>query len=171
VSGPPGGESLPVLGEIVAAQGLRGQVRVKLLVDAGRIGALRDVHVDGIGPLRVERTGWTRGLLVLTLTGVDDREAAEALRGRLVHGEMLDVPEGTITYGQLTGAVVRVDGVVWGLVHEVLPAGPRELLVIRGATGERLVPLQAEYVALGDDGVIEITAPPAGLLDDEAEEA
>lgn len=160
-----------MLGEIVAAQGLRGQVRVKLLVDPGRIGELESVHVEGLGDQLVDRANWTRGLLVLTLSGVKTREAAEALRGRRVRGPLAEVPAGSVTYRELTGAVVRVDGVVWGLVHEVLPVGRRELLVVRGEGRERLVPLQAAYVAVSEEGIIEITDPPAGLLDEAAEEA
>lgn len=112
------------------------------------------------------------GRLLVRLTGVADRDAADGLRGTLFVVDSEDLPpidEPDEFYDhQLEGLSVRtVDGEVVGIVAEVLHTPGGELLAVTAPTGaELLVPFVAAIVTSVSlaDGVIEID-PPDGLFD------
>ena len=91
---------------------------------------------------RSERT--PQGYLI-ALRGVEDRDAAAALRGReaLVERSALPLPdEGEIYAADLIGCcVVDALGTERGRVIELETAGLQELLRVRGPEREWLVPL------------------------------
>ncbi len=115
------------------------------------------------------------GRLLVRLAGVDDRGAAEKLRGALFVVDSADLPpiDEPDTYydHQLEGLRVRTTtGQDVGVVAEVLHTAAGELLVVRRASGEALVPFVGAIVtsvSLTDGsgaGLVEID-PPEGLLD------
>jgi 16S rRNA processing protein RimM len=164
------------LGKVVRAVGLDGKVGV-----AGTEGALsrmkrvelrrpgevpRDQQVLGAGPQG--RIWWLR------LDGVADRSAAERLVGNEVWGrreEMGEAGAGFHFWADLEGLpVVTTAGDELGRVEELFVTGGVDVLVVRGAGGERLVPL-APYVTVDrEQGRVVVDAPP-GLLDADEEEA
>jgi 16S rRNA processing protein RimM len=93
--------------------------------------------------------------------GVDDRNAAEALRGRIVTGDPLgDLPEGEMWVHELIGAEVHeVSGEVIGRVVAVEDNPAHEILVL---DNNKLVPIV--FVTEQNDGVIVVDLP-EGLLD------
>lgn len=126
----------------------------------------------------VERSRAYRDRLVLKLLGVDDPNAAEALRGSRVAVAVEDapkLPEGEHYTALLVGMeVVTEDGGQVGRVIDVMPTGGKDVLVIeppedasaaKGEDREILVPL-ADGIAEVDEAerVIRIR-PPEGLLD------
>jgi 16S rRNA processing protein RimM len=115
------------------------------------------------------------GRLLVRLAGVDDRDAAEKLRGTLFVVDSADLPpiDEPDTYydHQLEGLKVRTTaGQDVGVVAEVLHTAAGELLAVRRESGEALVPFVGAIVtavSLADgsgEGLIEID-PPEGLLD------
>jgi len=170
-----------VVGRIVAAQGLRGELRVLPLSDfperftkAGRRWLQRRDEPPRSVQLRGGRQLPGKELYVVRLEGIDSREAAEGLAGqqllvpasdrpRLAHGEfhLLD----------LVGLEVRLEecGTVLGRVHDLIHAGNDllevELSAERG--GRRiLIPFVKAIVPTVQlkAGWIGITPPP-GLLE------
>ncbi|MER3479751.1 MAG: 16S rRNA processing protein RimM [Meiothermus sp.] len=131
------------------------------------------VYLQDLGYRAIEEAYWVGEELILHLGGVKDRTAAQALVGRLVYADEGDLPgleEGSYYYYQLIGRPVFVDGQPFGQVAEVQEAGAQDLLVIkpggtslRAASRTYLVPLQAPYVVVQDEGVY-IEAIP-GLLE------
>ena len=86
----PAGESRAktvCLGRIVGAHGVRGIVRVQSYAanpnDLTAYGALSDA--SGARRFAVSVTGHVKGMLLARIEGVDDRNAAEALRGTDLH--------------------------------------------------------------------------------------
>jgi 16S rRNA processing protein RimM len=115
------------------------------------------------------------GRLLVRLDGVDDRDAADGLRGSLFVVDSDDLPpiDEPDTYydHQLEGLHVRTaTGQDVGVVAEVLHTAGGELLAVRrsdgGETREVLVPFVNAIVTSVslDDRMVEID-PPEGLLD------
>ncbi|HZN54652.1 MAG TPA: ribosome maturation factor RimM [Candidatus Polarisedimenticolaceae bacterium] len=165
----PEGEPL-VLGRVSGFRGNRGEVTVSVISgDAARWTHLRRVWLDG--PREVESSRAYGGRLVLKLAGVDDANAAAALRGRDVAALAADVPalpEGVYWSARLVGATVtdRRAGVL-GRVCDVMETGGTDLLVVRDDAGvETLVPLARSIVSSIDasQGAITVVLP-EGLRD------
>jgi len=82
--------------------------------------------------------------VLLTLVGVDDRDAAEALRGQWIYvaiEDALPLGEGEYYHFQIVGLqVITAEGEALGRITEILPTGANDVYVIQGPRGEILVP-------------------------------
>jgi 16S rRNA processing protein RimM len=145
-----------VLGRVVGAHGVRGEIRVRWFGDGPEnlLGAKRVELADARGPLdpapigcEIEGGGRGRaGEVRLTVRGVEGREAAEALRGRLVLIEasaLPPAPPGEVYWYQLVGCRVELpSGESVGHVRELWDAPAHDVLVVVGADGrDRLIPV------------------------------
>jgi 16S rRNA processing protein RimM len=178
---PPGdAQEWVVIGEVVAAFGVHGEVKVRPLTDFPERFAhtstvfLGDEHKRAV----VEAARQHGRLVVLRLEGVVDVSAAERLRGTrlwIPAEELLPLPEGRYYLHDLVGLRVRhINGTDLGIVADVLTGAGNDLLVIRNATTgeERLLPAVKEFVKAVDVAGGELTvAPIPGLLDDGSEDA
>jgi 16S rRNA processing protein RimM len=115
------------------------------------------------------------GRLLVFVDGIDDRTAADALRGTLfvVDSETLPPSEDDDAFydHELEGLRVEfTDGTAVGTVTEVLHSAAGELLSVRAADDGReiLIPFVTAIVPTVSlaDGLVVIT-PPEGLLDPE----
>lgn len=99
---------------------------------------------------RVESVRRAGGAFLVKLEGVDDRNAAERLRGAQVcvpREEVTPLPEGTYYVADLLGfQVVTEAGTVLGLLEEVLRGPAHDVYVVRGPRGELLLPAVREVV-------------------------
>jgi 16S rRNA processing protein RimM len=167
------------VGRVVKAHGIGGEVVVEIRTDdpAARFApgnTLRAKRTRGEGEERdfvVETAREHGGRLLVRLAGVDDRDAADALRGNLFVVDSEDLPpiDEPDTYydHQLEGLRVRTTtGEDVGVVAEVLHTAAGELLAVRRDSGEVLVPFVGAIVTSVslDDRTVEID-PPEGLLD------
>jgi 16S rRNA processing protein RimM len=166
-----------VVGRVVKAHGITGEVVVKIRTDDpdARFApgtTLRGKAKDG--PERRYRVDSVRehgGRLLVRLDGVADRDGADALRGTVFVVDSQDLPpiEDPDEYydHQLEGLRVRTTaGEEVGTVAEVLHTAAGELLSVRTEKREVLVPFVSAIVtsvSLGDQ-TIEIE-PPEGLLE------
>ena len=98
---------------------------------------------------------------VVRFEGVEDRDAADALRSKIVEAEQLtEPPEGELWVHELIGSEVRDrSGVPLGHVVAVEANPAHDLLVLDGG---RLVPMV--FVVSFESGVV-VVDPPDGLLD------
>jgi 16S rRNA processing protein RimM len=144
-----------VLGRVVGAHGLRGQIRVRWLGDGpdNLLNAKKVELADARGgedpaPLAFEVEGGGTGRageVRLALRGVQRREAAEALRGRLVRVDAVELPApapGEAYWFQLVGCRVELpSGEAVGRVREVWDTPVHDTLVVEGPDGrDRLIP-------------------------------
>lgn len=108
--------------------------------------------------------------LLLKLAGVDDRAAAEELRGALLQVPVeaaVELPAGSYYWYQLIGLrVVDESGRELGELVEVLPTGSNDVYVVRGQFGEILLPAIKDVVREVDlaGGRLRVHLLP-GLLD------
>jgi 16S rRNA processing protein RimM len=170
-----------VVGRVVKAHGITGEVVVEVRTDdpAARFApgaALRAKHSRRGGPERGYVVADARehgGRLLVRLAGVDDRDAADALRGNVFVVDSDDLPaiDEVDTYydHQLEGLHVRTTaGHDVGVIGEVLHTAGGELLAVKRSDDgtEALVPFVSAIVTSVslDDRIVEID-PPEGLLD------
>jgi 16S rRNA processing protein RimM len=169
-----------VVGRIGRPHGVRGEVTVEVRTDDPGLrfvpGAVLRTDPADRGPVTITRTHWHGTTLLLSLQGVDSREAAEAVRNTELLVDVADLPEledpDSFYDHQLVGLTARLpDGSVLGEVTAVRHEAQDLLVVRRGAGGETaaddvLVPFVSAIVPTVDvaGGFVEVD-PPEGLLD------
>ena len=96
--------------------------------------------------------------IVARFDGVDDRNAAEALKGVRIYlprSAFPATPEGEYYWVDLIGlTVVNRDGVHLGVVRDLMPTGPNSVLVMeytetvdgKEQSAERMIPFVAAYI-------------------------
>jgi 16S rRNA processing protein RimM len=107
---------------------------------------------------------------VMSLQGVDDRTAAEALIGCTVLVERQEFPEtaeGEFYWHDLQGmAVVTAGGIHLGRVSSMLATGAHDIMVVTGTGQEYLIPaLDGFVVEIDREAGRIVVDPPEGLLD------
>lgn len=144
------------IGRIVRPQGRKGEVVVEPLSDRpDRFPSLRQAFVAGESgsarPVQV-RDAWPhKGRFVLKLEGVDSIDDAERYRGldlRIPEEDLSALPEGSYYHHQLRDLRVEdAGGREVGRVADVMKTGGEaDVLVVRGANGETLIPLADAFV-------------------------
>ena len=138
-----------VLGRAVGAHGLRGELRVRIFGDAlDNLARHSDVWlasgesdaeprrfaVKGVGSGRAREAR-------LALEGVEDRDAAQELKGLLVLGRVENLeplPEGEYYWHELVGCRVESqEGRVIGTVREIWETGAHDVLVVEAEDGRQ----------------------------------
>jgi 16S rRNA processing protein RimM len=171
-----------VVGRVLRPHGVRGEVSVEVLSDApGRFApgtplALGDPDTPGgdagagLRPLVVVAARHHQGRLLVSFHGIEDRSAADPLRGGL-----LSIPveaarplqPGEFWAHQLVGLPVHDrDGAARGTIADVQPGAAHDLLaVVLPGGGTALVPAVAALVTVDlEAGRVVVDALP-GLLD------
>jgi 16S rRNA processing protein RimM len=169
------------LGRVIGAHGLRGELRVRLDEEDNNLHAMASVWLarEEGDPKAVEARvravgSGRRGEARLALEGVDSRDAAEALRGRLVQAAVTQLGRleaGEYYQYELVGCRVE-DGAgrVLGVVSGIWETGAPAVLVVvdDDAKREHLIPAVREILREVDVVARRITIdPPPGLLDPE----
>ena len=166
-----------VVGRIGRPHGVAGMVTVHVRTDDPQLrfaaGAALLTDPPERGPLVVSQARANNGRLLLSFVGVDDRGAAERLRGTLLVAEVdpLASPEDPEEFydHQLIGLdVIGRRGASIGTVAAVLHLPGQDVLAIaRPAGGEVLVPFVAALVPEVDlAGRRVVIDPPPGLVED-----
>ena len=170
-----------VVGHVARPHGTRGELLVQPLTDhPGDVFApgvvLRPADAAGrepdpdLPPLRIDAVRpFPKGWLV-SFGGVEDRAAADLLRGRYVLIERSALPElaeGEVFLHELRGLRVEtVEGAGVGEVIGVYEVPPNNLLEVRRAGGTVLIPFVATIVRQVDVNAGRIVIdPPEGLLE------
>jgi 16S rRNA processing protein RimM len=164
-----------LVGRIARAHGNRGQVIVNPETDfPGERFAVGNVIIvqggDAGTPRRIVSVRFQQGRPIIALEGIETMTEAEALAGAdlwMPRSSMRPLPAGTFHRDELVGCEVRdtTDAVV-GRVTAVEGPMERSHLVVEGARGDMLIPLNAEICVRVDPaaGVI-VVDPPEGLLE------
>ncbi|MDC0336380.1 ribosome maturation factor RimM [Pseudodesulfovibrio sp.] len=122
-------------------------------------------------PLKLRSWREHKGLVLLSCEGVDDRDKAEALRGRVVLVREDDLPEldeGEHYLYQMMGCRVQLeDGTDVGVLEHFFETAEQDTwVIVTDDKKEILLPAVPEFVLDVDlDEEVIIIAPPEGLLD------
>lgn len=171
-----GRDKLVAVGRIVKPHGVAGELCVEVHADSlSYFGPGRSLTLSRPGgPERIVTVLAARphqNRLLLTVEGVADRDAAEALRGAelaVAAGALPPLADDEIYLHEIEGfAVLGPDGREIGVMAGVLDAPAVNVWVIRAPDGrEILFPANADTVTAVDADARTIrVAPPEGLLD------
>ena len=146
------GPASVVVGHVAAPWGILGELRIDPLTDnperflPGSVLCLRG------RPTKIARSRKSGRLFIVKLDGVDDRNAAEALRGEPLTISPEEAPplsrEGTYYHFQIIGMeVFDESGDYLGEVAEILRTGGNDVYTVRDGDGrEVLLPAIADVV-------------------------
>jgi 16S rRNA processing protein RimM len=156
------------IGGIARAHGIRGEVIVHTHdPESDVLGDVTEIWVDGVERKILEARGTPhRGWIVL-LEGVETRNDAELLKGKVVEidRDALQLSEEDVLLDDLIGCkVVLTDGREWGTIAAIELGSAQDLLVIHDGAIERMLPLVDQFVTNIDvaAGVVTID-PPEGI--------
>ena len=143
-----GSEKFVLLGKVVGLYGVRGELKLESYTEPRtqifRYQPWRMTSASGETTVEGCR-GRAQGQgIVAELPGVADREAAAALVGSEIWVARSALPKpapGEYYWSDLEGLeVATVEGVALGTVSHVLATGANDVLVVRNADRERLIP-------------------------------
>ncbi len=164
------------VGVIVGAHGVRGAVRVKSFtaeaMDIASYGPLSDE--EGKRQFALAPIGQARGAVLARIEGVDDRDAAEALRGVRLYVDRARFPEpeeDEFYHADLIGlAALCVDGRRLGRVTAISNHGAGDMIEIAlEAGGSALLPFTKAVVPTVDLAAGHVVVdPPAEILPNHA---
>jgi 16S rRNA processing protein RimM len=151
----PSTEEFLLVGEITSSFGLRGQL--KMVAVTNQIDYLqRRIRTLYIGPKRQpyqiqKLIEHKPGILIVTLDGIANRDAAELLRGAeafIREKDAAPLGDGEYFIHSLYGLLVVTEaGEEIGRVREVLETGANDVLVVaRTSGGEALIPIIRDVV-------------------------
>jgi len=144
------------IGTIVNVHGLRGEIRVMPSAgDAERFGLLERIEVffgDKSAEYVLEKTRPHKGMALLTLQGIEDRDASEKLVGGVIKvPRSLAVPLEEDEYYQkdlLDMAVVTESGEELGIISRIIETGANDVYVVQptSAGKDLLIPAIKECI-------------------------
>lgn len=158
-------------GKIVAPQGLRGEVRVEPWCEPDFLLDFDTLYLDA-KPISILGGRVQKNMTILTIAGIETREDALALRGKILHLHRADahLEEGEHFIQDLLGCTVldADTGADYGKIYDVRPTGANDVYYLRDESGkERLVPVIPQVVIKKDidNGTI-LIRPLEGLFDE-----
>ena len=144
-----------LIGKIVSAVGLKGEVRVYNYSDRPDIYEdTESIYVDDV-LMRVRSVRTQKNMVILGLEGIDDRNAAEKARGSelfVTEDDLPELPEGEYYIRDLIGMeAVLEDGSRLGEVTDVIQNTAQDIFEVKTDEGKQvLIPKVPEFV-LGID--------------------
>lgn len=143
------------LGKIVSTHGVRGELRVQHWCDSPEFfKSFKTVYLgkNGQNPYKVLGARPHGNIMLLTLEGINDIDAANTLRGKIIYVERDKAPlePGSYFIAELIGcSVIDADdqSKIYGKVTDVLNTGASDIWQIKGNDGkEYLLPSIPEVV-------------------------
>lgn len=124
------------IGEILKAQGISGEVKVKPLTDdISRFKKLKKVFIAG-KELDVLSVRINDGFVFLKLGGISDRNNAQLLTGKMLEidrADAVELPQNTYFIADVIGCLVRLsDGTFVGKVDYVYQNGAADVFEVIG---------------------------------------
>ena len=147
-------------GQIVNTHGVRGEVKIVSWLDSPEfLSRFHTLYLDS-SPVKVKAAYVHKGCVIAALEGVEDVNAAMALKNRTVSIDRAEahLPKGTFFYADILGAqVVNEAGEALGVLADILEMPGQNVYVIRGET-EHLIPAVPEFILNTDveNGIITV---------------
>ena len=147
-------------GQIVNTHGIHGEVKIQPWVDSPEfLRKFKTLYIRN-APVKVRSARVHKGSVIASLEGVDDVNAAMALKNQTVYIDRADahLPKGTFFLADILGArVVTEDGKELGRLDDVLDLPANRVYVVEGEQ-EYLIPAIPEFIRDTDieNGVITV---------------
>ncbi len=124
------------IGEIIKAQGIKGEVKIRPLTDdINRFKKLKQIYIGGLG-YDIKSLRIVGAFVYLSLSGVNDRNRAELLVGSEVQIDRVhavDLPDNTYFISDVIGCDVFLsDGKYIGKVDYVYQNGSADVYEVKG---------------------------------------
>lgn len=128
-------DKMIVIGKIGAPQGIRGEVRLIPLTDfPERFKTLKTALLDDGTSLQVESVRYHQQFVLLKFKGLDDRNAIEHLKNKLIQIERKDLiplPEGHFHVFDIIGLTVyNEQEECLGKISDVLQTGSNDVYIV-----------------------------------------
>ncbi len=163
------------VGKIVTMHGIKGEVRVQPWCDSAELLCEFDnlfFDKEGKKKVKVERSRPHKGMAILKLENVNDRDGAMLLRGKMLYADRdeFELPQGTYFIDDIIGLQVvdSTNGIVYGTITDVSPTGANDVYHVQTQNGEVLIPAIPQLIDKTDieGGKLFIT-PMKGLFDED----
>ena len=146
-----------IIGEILAAWGTEGKVKVKVATDfPQRFAPSATVYINH-QPMTIDSTEWHKGKPIIKLNTIDSIEGAQQLHGQLIEihpSQIYPLHEEQYYHFQLIGLEVwTTQGELVGSITEILTGESNDNYVVRTAKREVLIPAIDDVVKSGSGAV------------------
>ena len=143
------------IGKIVNTVGLKGEVKVYNYSDSREIyETIESIYVEDRLTV-IENVRAQKNMVILKLEGADDRNAAEALRGKelyITEDDLPELPEGQYYVRDLIGmSVTEEDGNLLGHVTDVLQNTAQDIFEVESENGKKLLIPKVDQFVLDID--------------------
>lgn len=158
------------IGKIVNAVALRGEVKVYSYSEPDRYRELTEIYVEE-KLHKIENVRYQGNVVILKLSGIDDRTAAEDAKEKdiyITEADLPELPEDTYYIRDLIGMHVSDDtGESLGTVRDIIQNRGQDLYEVERANGKLLlIPGVKEFILDIDLAQKEIKVKlPVGLLE------
>lgn len=158
------------IGTIVNVHGVHGEVKViPQTDDVTRFKKLKSVLLFGSGARRktdVKGVKFSNKFVILKLDGINDRDAADRLRGielQVERGDAIKLPEGRYFVGDLIGCTVfEDDGNELGRIKDVIFGAGSDIYDVDCGNGKNILIPVLDDVVLSVDiegGIVKVKLP------------
>ena len=153
----------------MAPWGVDGYVKLEALTDSPDRLSPGAAFLTDRGSMAIETLRRGGRGLIARFCGIEDRNAAESLRGLLLYvprHQVPPLPEGQYYHFQILDVDVWTpDGRFLGKVKEILTTGSNDVYVVRDGSKEALIPAIRDVIVDVDVEAGRMTVdPPEGLL-------
>lgn len=134
------------VGKIVNTHGIKGDVKVLPLTDdAHRFDDLKKVYIgDDKLKLEITKVAYIKGNVLLKFKRYDNINDVEKFKNLIVwvdEEDKLKLPEDSYFLHDIIGlSVYLLDGTLLGKVKDILQPGANDVYVVKGESGEHLIP-------------------------------
>jgi 16S rRNA processing protein RimM len=148
-------------GQIVNTFGVKGEVKIMPWCDSAEfLLPFRTLYIDK-APRRVIYSRVHKDMLIVLFEGVEDLNAAMALKNKVVTFARADakLPEGRFFIADILGSeVLDETGRAVGRLTDVLELPAGQVYVVEGEDGEHTIPNRSEFIldVNADEGVIRV---------------
>lgn len=160
-----------VVGRIGRAHGVQGEATIEVRTDDPdiRFAVGAKLTLENGNTLTVSNNRWHNQILLLSFSGINDRNQVEALRDQLLYAEVdtTSTEPGEYHFQQLIGCqVILPDQSNLGEVTEIVQLPGQDLLSVATKKGEILIPMVKQIIVSIDVAkkIIQVN-PPEGLID------
>ncbi len=141
-------------GRFCSAHGVRGVIKAEAWCDSPAVlTRVKKIYLkcgDGYTEMEILGASVSAQFVLLTLSGIDSREAAQAMKNTVFYlkREDVPVPVGRVLIADMIGLdVIDADsGRIYGTLTDVTDGVKNQLYTIKTATGEVLFPAVKEFL-------------------------